>query len=227
MGPVISLREAVALSGRFPLLAGVTLEVAEGEVLHLRGPNGAGKSSLLRLCAGLVAVSSGAAIVLGHDLAADRQSVRREVGLVAHAGFLYDDLTVEDNVRFAVRAARADVSGVDDALDRLGLSGRLRTTRVAKLSTGQRRRAALAVLVARAPRLWLLDEPHAGLDAEGRELLDALIAEARGRGVTVLLASHELDRADRIADRVVQIAGGRVLAPLRSPSSGEAGCDVA
>jgi heme ABC exporter ATP-binding subunit CcmA len=229
MGAVITLREAVSLSDRFPLLSGVDLEVAEGQVVHLRGPNGAGKSSLLRLCAGLEPLAGGQAIVLGHDLALDRQSVRREVGMLGHATFLYDDLTVEQNLRFAVRASRSDPRGIDTALAQLGLDGRLRSTRVARLSAGQRRRAALAVLVARRPRLWLLDEPHAGLDADGRELLDEVVMAARSDGATVLLASHELDRAERLADRVVHVAGGRVLAaaePVRPEITG-AGCDVA
>jgi heme ABC exporter ATP-binding subunit CcmA len=207
----VRLREAVSLADRFPLLAGVTLDVAEGEVVHLRGPNGAGKSSLLRLCAGLAAVTSGTAVVLGHDLCVDRQSLRREVGLLGHSSFLYEDLSVERNVVFAVRAARADVAGVDAALDRLGLVGRLRTTLVGNLSAGQRRRAALAVVVARAARLWLLDEPHAGLDAEGRTLVDDLVRDASRRGTTVLLASHELDRAADLADRTVAVVGGRVV----------------
>ncbi len=220
MGPVISLRDAVSLSGRFPLLAGVTLDVAGGEVVHLRGPNGAGKSSLLRLCAGLVPIESGTAFVLVHDIRADRQSVRREVGLLGHASFLYDDLSVERNVRFAVRAARADLRGVDEALDRLGLGGRLRSTLVGSLSAGQRRRAALAVVVARRARLWLLDEPHAGLDAMGRTSVDELVRAASASGTTVLLASHELDRASRLADRVVVVAGGRVVAAAEPGATG-------
>lgn len=210
MAPAVRFRDAVSLAGRFPLLAGVTLEVDEGEVVHLRGPNGAGKTSLLRSCAGLVPIVAGAAEVLGHDLVADRQSVRRQVGLLGHRSFLYEELSVEDNLRFAVRAARAPLAGVGPALELLGLNGRIRAARAATLSTGQRRRVALAVLVARSPRLWLLDEPHAGLDATGRDVVDALVAEARRRGATVLLASHELDRADLIADRAITIVGGQI-----------------
>ena len=212
MPPAVRFRDAVSLAGRFPLLAGVTVEVGEGEVVHLRGPNGAGKTSLLRACAGLVPIVSGAAEVLGHDLVGDRQSVRREVGLLGHRSFLYEELSVEDNLRFAVRAARAPVAGIGPALELLGLTGRIGGARAATLSTGQRRRVALAVLVARAPRLWLLDEPHAGLDAAGRDVVDVLVAEARRRGATVLLASHELERAAAIADRAVTIVGGQVIA---------------
>jgi heme ABC exporter ATP-binding subunit CcmA len=213
MASAVCFREAVALAGRFPLLAGVTLDVDEGEIVHLRGPNGAGKTSLLRLCCGLVALKSGSGIVLGHDLSVDRNSLRRQVGLLAHATFLYDELSVEENLRFALRAAGGDVARVDGAMERLGLSGRLRTLPVAHLSAGQRRRVALAVLVGRWPRLWLLDEPHAGLDQGARDLLDELILEAKAGGATVLLSSHEHARAELVADRVVQLAGGQVVEP--------------
>ena len=81
---------------------------------------------------------------------------------------------------------------------------------MARLSAGQRRRTALACLVARRPELWLLDEPHAGLDHDGRDLLDDLVHRAQAAGATVVLASHELDRAEALADRVVTIAGGTI-----------------
>src|SRR5947207_10945416 len=125
MALAIRLRSAVALLGRFPALAGVDLEVREGEVVLLQGPNGAGKTSLLRVCAGLLAVVDGEAEVLGHDLRRDRRSVRRQIGLLGHATALYDDLTVADNVRFAVRAAGGDRGAVEPALAHLGLEGRL------------------------------------------------------------------------------------------------------
>lgn len=211
MAPAVRFRSAVALLGRFPVLAGVDLEVEAGEVVLLQGANGAGKTSLLRACAGLMPVVSGAAEVLGHDLRHDRRTVRRRIGLLGHAGALYDDLTVEDNVRFAVRATRRDPAAAPEAMARLGVDGRLRRTPVGRLSAGQRRRVALAALVARSPDLWLLDEPHAGLDAEGRDLLDGLVRAAVAAGATVLVASHEGDRATALAGRTVVLAGGRVV----------------
>jgi heme ABC exporter ATP-binding subunit CcmA len=210
MAPAISLHDVVALAGRYPLLAGVTLEVAEGQVVHLRGPNGAGKTSLLRACAGLLPLQAGRAEVLGHDLRLDRRSVRREVSLLGHASFLYEDLSVEENLRFALRAQRVPLSRLDAALERLGLGGRLRRLPVGQLSAGQRRRAAIALVVARGARLWLLDEPHAGLDAAARDVLDDLVRESRARGRTVVLCSHEHERAAALADRVVLLTGGRV-----------------
>ncbi len=226
-GDVVRLRSAVALLGSFPALAGATLDVDRGEVVLLQGANGAGKTTLLRVCAGLVPVVSGEVAVLGHDLVADRRAVRRYVGLLPQGGGLYDDLTVADNVRFAVRAAGGDPAAVAPALARLGLDGRLAGTPAARLSTGQRRRAALAVLAARSPALWLLDEPHAGLDADGRDLLDALIAEAVSVGATVVLASHELDRATAVAHRTVTLGGGTVVERAGSPDRGPTDADGA
>jgi heme ABC exporter ATP-binding subunit CcmA len=208
--PAILLHDAVALSGRFPLLAGVDLQVATGETVLIEGPNGAGKTSLLRVCAGLVPLASGQVSVLGLDPVRQRNRVRRRVGLLSHASHLYDDLNVRENVRFAVRAAGADVGRIDWACDRLGLSGRLLKTTAGKLSAGQRRRVALAVLTARWPELWLLDEPHAGLDASARLTLNQLIAEAQASGVTILIASHESEFVESLATRAVTVTGGRV-----------------
>ena len=209
--PAVSLRGAVALSGRFPLLAGADLDVARGEVVLVEGPNGAGKTSLLRVCAGLVPLAAGEISVLGLDPVRKRTAVRRRIGLLAHGSHLYDDLTVRENIRFAVRASGGDVGRIPAACERLGLTGRLLATPAAKLSAGQRRRVALAVLVARSPELWLLDEPHAGLDASARSLVYDLVAEASSIGATVVVASHEPELTEELADRAVLVVGGRIV----------------
>lgn len=214
MRPAVLLRDAVALAGRFPALAGANLTVGPGEVVVISGPNGAGKTSLLRVCAGLLPLADGEATVLGRDMRRDRSAVRRQVGLLGHGSVLYDDLSVAENVRFAVRAAGGERSAVGPALERLGLTGRLARTTAGRLSEGQRRRVALAVLSARRPALWLLDEPHAGLDSGARAVLAELVREAAGAGSAVLLASHELAVSAPLADRVAQMAGGRVMSEL-------------
>jgi heme ABC exporter ATP-binding subunit CcmA len=206
----VSFRSAVVLLDRFPALTGVDLDVDTGEVVLVQGPNGAGKTTLLRACAGLHALAAGTAEVLGHDLARDRRAVRRRVGLFGHATGLYEDLTVGENVTFAVRAAGGDSAAIGPALARLELDGRLSGVAVTKLSAGQRRRTALAILVARRPELWLLDEPHAGLDAGGRDLLDAVIADAVAGGATVLMVSLDVERAHLVATRSVSLAGGQI-----------------
>ncbi len=206
--PVVCIRSAVCLLDRFPALAGADLDVDEGEIVLLSGPNGAGKSTLLRLLAGLLPLRSGAATVLGHDLARDRRSVRREISLVGHQTFCYDDLTTVENLHFAARAAGKSAAAADGALERLGLA-RVAKVVHGRLSAGQQRRLALAIAIARDPRLLLLDEPHAGLDTAGRELLDAIVSDAAGEGRTVVLASHELGRARALAHREVRIVAGR------------------
>ena len=209
--PVVHLRGAVALLGRFPALAGVDLDVDRRRIVLLRGANGAGKTTLLRALAGLVPVTSGEAVVLGVDLREDRRAVRHRVGLLAHGTGLYDELTVADNVYFWTRAARADMVDAEAAMAQLGLDGRLRDVAVGRLSTGQRRRTSLACLLARRPELWLLDEPHAGLDKEGRDIVDGLIRDAAAAGATIILSSHELDRSIELADEIVTLGGGVAL----------------
>ena len=152
MAPVVLFHAAVALAGRFPALAGVDLSLDTGEVVVVVGPNGAGKTSLLRACAGLLPVTSGGATVLGVDLGADHAAVRRHVGLLGHAAPLYDELSAAENVRFAVRALGLRSSTADEALERLGMTGRLRSTPAGRLSAGQRRRVGARCAGGPAPR---------------------------------------------------------------------------
>jgi heme ABC exporter ATP-binding subunit CcmA len=212
--------------GRFPALAGADLEVQSGEIVLLSGANGAGKTTLLRLCAGLLPLRSGRAEILGVDLATDRRSIRRALALVGHETFCYDDLTVVENLRFATRASGRPVGAADTALERLGLT-RVAGVTHGRLSQGQRRRVSLAIALARDPRLLLLDEPHAGLDEQGRLVLDEVLRAAPAEGRTVLLASHELDLARRLATREVRLVAGQIregrsaVAPVR-PDRAEA-----
>lgn len=206
----VELVDAVAVLGGFPVLAGATLTVHRSEVVLLRGPNGAGKTSVLRLCAGLLPLERGSGRVLGLDLVTHRDAIRSRVGLLGHRNGLYGDLTVHENVAFWGSTVGANADEVDAAIDRLGVGARLRDVAVRKLSAGQKRRTALACLVARRAELWLLDEPHAGLDAAGRDELDAVLRQAVAAGATVVVASHELERAGSLADRIVDVVGGQV-----------------
>ncbi len=209
--PAVELADAVAVLGSFPALAGVTMTIDVGEIVLLRGPNGAGKTTLLRVCAGLVPLARGQGRVLGCDLALQRHEVRRHVGLLGHRNGLYLDLTASENVRFWGATVGATPAEIDAALERLGLAGRLAGVPVRRLSAGQQRRTALACLVARRARLWLLDEPHAGLDAAGRDELDTTLRAAARAGATIVVASHELERAGALATRCVDVVAGQVV----------------
>lgn len=210
MDTVVELADAVAVLGQFPVLAGVNLTVRRGERLLLQGPNGAGKTSLLRLCAGLLPVTRGRATVLGFDLTTQREAVRSRVGLLGHTNGLYTELTVQENVQFWGATVRATEQEINAAVEAMGLAARLAKVPVNRLSAGQKRRTALACLLARRAELWLLDEPHAGLDAAGRDDLDATLRAATDSGATIIIASHELDRAGALATRVVEVVGGQV-----------------
>lgn len=207
----VALDRVVAVLGGFPVLAEASLDVAVGEIVLLRGPNGAGKTSVLRACAGLLPITRGTGSIFGLDLASQREAIRPRVGLLGHRNGLYTDLTVAENVAFWGATVGATDDEVAGSMRRMGIDGRLADVTVRKLSAGQKRRTALACLVARRAELWLLDEPHAGLDAAGRDELDAILRQAVDSGATVLVASHELERAGSLADRFVDVVGGRVV----------------
>jgi heme ABC exporter ATP-binding subunit CcmA len=210
MDPVIELNDVVAVLGQFPALAGANLQVSRGEIVLLQGPNGAGKTSILRVCAGLLPIERGSGRVLGIDLVAQRNEVRSRVGLLGHSNGLYLDLTVEQNIRFWASMVNATEEEIVRAMSLMRIDGRLSSVKTARLSAGQRRRCALASLIVRRAEIWLLDEPHAGLDAQGRDELDSVLRHAVSAGATIVLASHEMERASALATRVVTVDGGGV-----------------
>lgn len=209
--PAVVLHDAVALISDFPALAGLNLAVDRGEIVMLTGPNGAGKTTLLRVCAGLTPIARGGGRVMGLDIATERVEVRRRVGMVGHSNGLYDELTVRENLEFWASLIGADDDEVRQAMSMMGLDGRLASVLVQGLSAGQRRRTAFAILVVRRAGLWLLDEPHAGLDSNARDEVDEILRHAAESGATVMLSSHELDRAQKLATREVHLAGGVVV----------------
>jgi ABC-type multidrug transport system ATPase subunit len=150
--------------------------------------------------------------ILGFDLTTDREEIRRHVGVLGHQNGLYLDLSVGENIRFWGATVGATDDETRAAMERLGVADRLVDVPVRKLSAGQKRRTALACLVARRAQLWLLDEPHAGLDAGARDELDATLRQAAGAGATIVVASHELERAGSLATRAVDVIAGRVHA---------------
>src|SRR5581483_2591619 len=192
-------------------LRGVTLGVPAGAVLSVLGHNGSGKTTLLRLLATLTRPTAGSARIGGHDVVRERDEVRRLVGLVGHGTLLYDDLTARENLAFAavLDGAPRDRHAAEAALARVGLEA-LADTRVRQLSTGMRRRVALARVMLRRPRVLLLDEPFAGLDQDGAKRLEEYLREFRAEGGAALLVTHSLARGLALGDRVAILAGGRL-----------------
>ena len=197
------------------------MKLGAGDFVAIYGPSGIGKTTLLRMIAGLAPLERGSATVLGHDVSTQQRLVRASVGLLSPQTMLYDDLTIAENLSFWSTLAGHDDVDPMAALERVSMTA-FADQQVVTLSTGQRRRAAIAVVAIRRPRLWLLDEPHAGLDQSGRDIVDGLIEEAIAAGATVVVASHELDRVRPLATHVATVAGG-IMHSFETTSRGDAG----
>jgi heme exporter protein A len=193
-------------------LRGVTLRVEPGEVVAVVGPNGSGKTTLLRVLATTLVPHRGSARVLGLDLAGDANAIRELVGMLGQATGLYDDLTAAENLAFALRmcGSTPTAATISTALETVGMAPHA-NERVRTMSSGMRRRVALARVLLRRPRLLLLDEPYNTLDPTGVAVVDSLIEETARSGGAVLLVSHDLGRsATGRYHRVVSLTAGRI-----------------
>ncbi len=198
--------------GRHWALAHVDLEVPRGEVLLLAGANGSGKTTLLRLIAGLYRPTRGEVKIHGFDLGHDRHSCRRLLSMVSHDSYLYNRLTALEMVRIWARLLGRGSSDQEllPLLEEVGLDHR-RHTPIVGFSAGMRKRLVLLRTRLEEPRLVLLDEPFSALDAAGKQLVEQWIEDFRAAGITVILASHSLDRVSRICDRAFLLHHGQMV----------------
>lgn len=194
------------------MLRGVNLRVAAGSSLILTGSNGAGKTTLLRIIATILRPSSGTGSVAGLELRAGAEEIRGRVGYLSARGFMYDELDGSENLLFAARLAgiEAGPSRIAELLETSGLADAGRQ-RVRTYSTGMRRRLALAALRMRPLDVALLDEPYAGLDVEGIDQVDRIVARFRESGTAVIIASHQAGEATRSADVALRLEAGRLM----------------
>jgi lipooligosaccharide transport system ATP-binding protein len=211
--PAIELKGVVKRFGPITAVDGLDLEVPRGICLGLLGPNGAGKSTTMRLLTGQAIADSGELRVLGHELPREAKAARAEMGVVPQLDNLDIDVTVEDNLAVFARLYRvADVrAAVEQGLELARLTGR-RHDAVDKLSGGMRRRLLLARGLVHRPPLMLLDEPTVGLDPQIRTELWSLIDGLRSGGTTILMSTHYIEEAQRLADEVAVMSEGKVVA---------------
>lgn len=195
--------------GTFTALNGISFTIREGEIFGLLGPNGAGKTTTLECLEGLRKADSGQMRVMGVDPAKEPRRLLNLLGVQLQAESLPSYFTVSETMRLfcAYHGIAPDLA----VLERLGLGEKL-TTQYHALSTGQKRRLALALAVAHHPRVLLLDEPTAGLDVATRITLHELMKEMRRAGTTILLSTHDMAEAETLADRVAILLHGEIAA---------------
>ncbi len=202
----IDLNDLARRYGAAYVLRGVNLKVTAGRTLVLRGGNGAGKTTLLRVLSTRLRPSRGGGRMLGFDLVRDAHRIRERIAYLSVFGGAYGALSARENLALAAKLYGKQVE-LDAYLGRVGLLS-ARDKLVRTFSSGMKKRLGIARLLLADADLWLLDEPYTALDEAGRELIDTLLLEAKAAGKTVMMASHELGRSARFADRVLSLEGG-------------------
>ncbi len=210
---MIQVQGLVKRFGYTVVLRGVSLHIPEGQTVVLLGPNGAGKTTFLRILATLLKPSAGRVRVGGFDLAKESHRVRHLLGYVSHQPLLYPDLSARENLRFFARLYGLfhPENRIDELLERVGLLRRADDL-VRTFSRGMVQRLTIARALLHDPPILLLDEPDTGLDPHAAAMLAALLRDVAGSGRTILLTTHNLARGVDFADRVIVLAGGKIVA---------------
>jgi ABC-2 type transport system ATP-binding protein len=223
MAPVIDVRGLRKRYAQLEAVRGVDLEVREGEIVAVLGPNGAGKTTILEILEGHRHRDAGEVTVLGFDPERSPRGLRERIGIVPQETAVEPVLTVEETVELYA-AAYPHPRPAEEVIRLVDLEDQ-RGARVSSLSGGQQRRLDLAIGVAGDPELLFLDEPTTGFDPSARRRSWELIRRLGSAGKTILLTTHYMEEAQRLADRVVVIAAGRVVAdssPARLSAGGPA-----
>ena len=202
--------------GTFQALAGVSLEVAEGEFFALLGPNGAGKTTLISALAGLTRANAGCLSVMGHDVVTDYKAARRALGIVPQEIVFDPFFSVRETLRFQAgyfgipTSATLD-SWIDELLGKLSLTDKA-DQNMRQLSGGMKRRVLVAQALVHKPPVIVLDEPTAGVDVELRQTLWQFIRELNVAGNTILLTTHYLEEAQQLCSRIAMLKAGKIVA---------------
>jgi ABC-2 type transport system ATP-binding protein len=215
-GAAIAVENIVKRYGDFEAVKGITFDVADGEIFGLLGPNGAGKSTLIRMMTTLIPVTSGKAIIAGHDVSRESDAVRRVIGVIPQALTSDIDLTVEENLSIYAKlyeVPKAErVRSIEELLVAVDLL-KWRNAQTKTLSGGMRRRLEIARGLVHNPRIFFLDEPTTGLDPVSRVAVWEMLNHLRNtRHLTMLITTHYMDEADRLCDRIAIVDHGKLVA---------------
>ncbi len=209
MTPLIETKGLTKAFGLMPVLRKLEFAVERGEFVALLGHNGSGKSTLMRMLCGLSKPTAGTIRVGGWELPKEADAVRAQIGVVSHKTLLYDTLTARENLRFFASLYNTTVNDVkiNAALTRVGL-GKRGDDLVRGFSRGMQQRLSIARALLHEPDVLIFDEPYTGLDQDGSAALDELLKDAHQAGHTILMATHDLDRAAVLATRAVILSRG-------------------
>lgn len=211
--PIIQIEQLIKTYDLLPVLRKLDLDIHRGTFVALLGPNGSGKSTLLRMLAGLSRPTAGVLKIGGWQMPQEAAAIRAQVGMVSHRPLLYESLTAAENLRFFGRLY--DLKGdeletrIDVMLTRVGLIKR-KDDQAQTFSRGMIQRLTIARALLHDPDILLMDEPYTGLDQVAARILDELLLTSEEEGRTVVMATHQLDRAARLASRVVILSKGVV-----------------
>lgn len=213
MTPAIRVTQAVKRYGALTALAGVDLEIAQGEFFGLLGPNGAGKTTLISALAGLVRPDSGRLEVMGRDVVADYRQARLQLGVVPQELVFDPFFTVRETLRIqsGYFGIRGNEAWIDEILENLDLSSKA-DTNMRQLSGGMKRRVLVAQALVHRPPVIVLDEPTAGVDVELRQGLWAFVRRLNRDGHTIVLTTHYLEEAESLCGRIAMLKQGRIIA---------------
>ncbi|MBI3594212.1 MAG: heme ABC exporter ATP-binding protein CcmA [Nitrospirae bacterium] len=193
------------------VLRGVSFEIREGSCYALFGPNGAGKSTLLRILATLIRPTSGNFKIQGFQGLSEKMKVREQIFLIGHGSYLYDDLTTEENVQFAleIRGISPSRLEIKTALDRVGI-GPFAKLKSRFLSAGMKKRLSIARAILIRPKVLLLDEGYSSLDERGVETLNQCIRDFNREGMTILMTTHERIKTAEVAHQAGVLINGNL-----------------
>jgi heme ABC exporter ATP-binding subunit CcmA len=211
--PLIETRALVKAYDVILILRKLDLQIERGEFVALLGPNGSGKSTLLRLLTGLTRPTSGQIFIGGWELPQEAAAVRGQIGMVSHKTLLYENLTARENLQFFARLYHLDsaksTARIDDLLQQVGLTKR-GDSLVRAFSRGMQQRLSIARALLHDPDVLFLDEPFTGLDQDAAATLDTLLVQAHAEGRTIIMTTHQLERAARLATRIMILHRGSV-----------------
>jgi heme ABC exporter ATP-binding subunit CcmA len=222
--PIAEAVDVSKLFGRFPALRHVSAHFERGRCYVLLGENGAGKSTLLRVLAGLLRPTLGLVRIRAAAFPAQAPSeARARIGYMSHAPMLYDELTAAENLHYFRRLyAGQECLTADAALEAVGLDPRL-SRQVGQYSQGMRQRTSLARVLLPQPELLLLDEPFSNMDRASAQQMIELLSRLRAEGRTILLTTHQREVAEPLADGLLTMEAGRLVAQVAGPAARDAG----